>query len=333
MNAVSLQHRDTSTLDDLVTRFEERETRNNPDVTVQLSALRMGPEGTLQLPTLRGEFALCDWARGQLGRLVGASLDRWFENAAPNDRAEEMNRRLARASGTVRVRTSKALPEGVEADGTVRAFVSPQYSPVLDAQVAGLLRDALRGVEDHVRLVRQATTDLSTTFVLRVGETLTPSAEVGAVEGCLHVRNSGVGYARLVVGLSLHRLACKNGLILALPGSTLVRAIHLHVDPVRLAQRLTEGLRDLPGKLHRGARVLAESTSIEVSNVELAVRDVLREARLPMRLVAAVMAAYQREPRPTRFGIVSALTLHAQAEPPEVRHDLERAAGLYVAQG
>ena len=78
---------------------------------------------------------------------------------------------------------------------------------------------------------------------------------------------------------------------------------------------------------------MADATHAEVSNVELEVRDVLREARLPLRLVAPVVAAYQREPRPTRFGIVSALTLQAQSESAEVRHDLERAAGLYLAQG
>jgi hypothetical protein len=197
--------------------------------------------------------------------------------------------------------------------------------------VAGVVRDALRDVEGHTRLVRHATTDLSTTFVVRVGERLTPNAEVGDVEGCIYVRNSGVGYARLVVGLFLHRLACKNGLIVSLPGATLVRAIHLRVDPVRIQHRVTLGLRDLPGKLYRGARLMAESTAMEVTNVELEVRDVLREAHLPMRLVAPVMAAYAREPRPTRFGVASALTLRAQAEPSEVRHDLERAAGIYLA--
>jgi hypothetical protein len=128
-------------------------------------------------------------------------------------------------------------------------------------------------------------------------------------------------------------LACKNGLIVSLPGATLVRAAHRFLDAARISERLTEGLRDLPAKLHRGARELAEATHAEVANVELELRDVLREARLPLRLVTPVMAAYAREPRPTRFGIVSALTLHAQEETPEVRHGLERAAGLYLAQG
>ena len=334
MNAVTLSRpADVTTLDDLCARFEQEEAANNPDATVALDGVRMTAEGTLRLPAVSGEFALNDWSRRQLAKVCGLSWDRWFENAPPIDRAEELNRRLARASGTVCVRTTSHVADGVEGNGTIRAFVSTDYSAVSDALVARVLHDALRGIEDHVRIVRYAMTDLSTTFVVRVGDKLTPSAEVGGLEGCVYVRNSGVGYARLVVGLLLNRLACKNGLIVSLPGATLVRAAHRFLDAARISERLTEGLRDLPAKLHRGARELAEATHAEVANVELELRDVLREARLPLRLVTPVMAAYAREPRPTRFGIVSALTLHAQEETPEVRHGLERAAGLYLAQG
>jgi len=333
MNTLALSaNDDVTTLDDLVARFEADETANNPDAVVSLDKVRMTAEGTLRMPSLHGEFAMNDWARRQLAKLVGVTWDRWFEGTDARERAEEMNRRLARASGTVRVRSSKHVTEGSHADGVIRAFVSPDYSPIADALVARVLRDSLRGVEDHVRLVRHATTDLSTTFVVQVGERLTPSAEVGAIEGCVYARNSGVGFARLVVGVMLHRLACKNGLIVSLPGATLVRAVHLYVDPVRIQQRLADGLRDLPAKVHRGARAMAESTREDVANVELEVRDVLREARLPMRLIAPVMTAYEREPRSTRFGIASALTLHAQSENPEVRYELERAAGVYLGQ-
>ena len=43
------------------------------------------------------------------------------------------------------------------------------------------------------------------------------------------------------------------------------------------------------------------------------------------------MASYMREPTRTRFGVSQAITLAAQSESPEVRFDLERAAGLYLA--
>ncbi len=300
MNALTLPlpSRDVTTLDDLVEKFEVDENSNNPDVTVGLDKVRLTAQGTLHVPGLSCEFALNEWSRAQLAQLVGVRWERWFENANDQDRADELNRRLARATGKIRVRTTQLVPEGAEGSGTIKALVSTDYTPIPDAYVAGLLRGALRGAD--TRIVRYATTDLSTTVVVRVGEKLTPSAEVGALEGCIYLRNSGVGFARLVVGLLLHRLACRNGLIVALPGATLVRAVHRFIDPVRIAEKLAEGVRDLPAKLHRAARGMAAATTVEVSNVELAFRDVLREARLPLRLVAPVMAAYQREPRPTR---------------------------------
>lgn len=333
MNALTLAtHDDIATLDDLVTSFEIEESTNNSDVVVPLNKIRMTAGGTLHVPNLHGELALNDWSRGQLARRVGVTWDRWFEGADARERAEEMNRRLARASGAVRVRSIKRVPEGVPADGVVRAFVSPDYSPVADALVARVLYDALRGIEDDVRVVRHSATDLSTMFAVRVGERLSPSAEVGALQGCLYVRNSGVGFARLVVGLMLHRLACKNGMIVSLPGATLVRAVHIHVDATRIGQRIMEGLHGLREKIHRGARVMAAATGAEVANVELEVRDVLREAKLPMRLLGSVMTAYAREPSPTRFGVSQALTLAAQGLSPEQRFDLERAAGIYLAE-
>ena len=118
---------------------------------------------------------------------------------------------------------------------------------------------------------------------------------------------------------------------MSLPGATLVRAVHRFIDIDRIRERLVEGLKGLPERVNRSVKMLAESTSVEVANVELEVRDLLREARLPLRLVSPVMSAYLREPSRTRFGVSQAVTLAAQGESPEVRYALERAAGMYLA--
>jgi len=76
--------------------------------------------------------------------------------------------------------------------------------------------------------------------------------------------------------------------------------------------------------------LLAESTRIEVSNVELEVRDLLRESRLPLRLVPVIMASLLREPGNSRFAVVQAVTHAAQSQDPEVRWAMERAAGLLL---
>jgi len=320
------------TLAGLVDRLEAHDEEALPDRTVPLSQLRMTAANTLIIPVVQGSFAMTEWARGQLSRAVGITWDRYFANAKPNDVAEEMNRRFARATETVKLRSVSRAADNIEATGTITALVGPDYSPIADGLVGGVLRDALATVNEDTKVLRSSTTDLTTSYVVRVGEKLTPNAEVGAIEGCLYVRNSGVGYAKLVVGIMLHRLACKNGLVVSLPGATLVRSVHRGIDIEKVRERLVNGLRGLPERVNTSAKLLAESTRVEVANVELEVRDLLRESRLPLRLVPSVMSAFAREPgRSSRFSVSQALTLAAQGETPEVRFSLEQAAGLYLA--
>jgi hypothetical protein len=240
-----------------------------------------------------------------------------------------MNQRLARATGNVRIRTVKT-ETGSEVKGAVRAIVSPEYSPVSDVALASTIEEALHGVENDLRLLRTDVSDLSTTFVIALGKPFGAAPkEVGLVHVALLVRNSQVGFSRLIANLYLLRLVCTNGMTCP-SAAPLVRAVHRHIDLSRIRERLSAGLRDIPAKLHRGVRVLEESLEDRVENVEDHVRDVLREARLPLKLAAPVMASYAREPHASRFGVVQALTLAAQSESPEVRDTLERAATRYV---
>ena len=166
-----------------------------------------------------------------------------------------------------------------------------------------------------------------------VGEPIrSGNGNVGDVWGCLYVRNSGVGYAKLIVTLFLHRLACKNGLVVPLPGSSILRARHRHLDEDDLAVALAVGLQDLPARLHRGAGVLADAETIAVADVEEDVRAALRAAKLPVRLVAPVMRAWNQERGQSRFSVSQAITLAAQWESSsEARFEMEQAAGAYLA--
>ena len=332
--AVSIQPlpKEDNTLAGLVERLEARDSESLPDRTVPLAKVRMTTDGTLTIPGAYGSHVLTDWARGQLSKAVGLSWDRYFSNASANDISEEMNKRLSRATQDVKLRSVSRVAHGLESTGTITAFVSPTYSPIPDAVVGTVLRDSLAGIEEDTKILRYNATELTTSYVVRVGQKLTPSAEVGAVEGCLHVRNSGTGFARCVVQLLLLRKVCSNGLLIALPGSVLVSAIHRGVDLDRVRERLVAGLRDVPSLVVRASNMMAQATHVEVSDVELEVGDVLREARLPLGLVAPVMSAYLREASSTRFWVSQAITLAAQSQSPEVGYDLERAAGLYLAQ-
>ncbi len=338
MNALILpfrqQHaRNHVTLDDLAGQLAAEEGQHNPDLDVAVRTVQMTPAGMLHVPTL-GELAMTDWSKGQFSKMLGVTWDRWFMGASPDDRADEVNRRLARAQGSIRLRTTRKIPEGMNAQGTVRAVVSREYATVPDTMLSLMVRDALVGVEEEATIIRSTITDLTTSFVVRLGKPFKPGGpgNVGDVWGGILVRNSGVGYTKLVVSLFLHRLACRNGMVVPLPDADLVRTRHrwIHAGDVRVA--IERGLAGIGDRLHRGAEVLGRSAQFQVADVEGEVRGLLREAILPARLLGEVMMAYAREPHASRFGVSQAITLAAQDQNPELRFELERAAGRYLAR-
>lgn len=320
-----------STLRDLVDHLRDLERRENPDVVLDLRTLRMTPDGLLNVPSL-GDFAFTEWSRSQLASLLGIRWDRWAENASVLEIADEVNRRILRATGDVRVRTTtRERSPDLAADGAVRAIVTPGYTPVADSQVARLLGDVLpeRGSLD---LVRYNLTDKTTSFVVGVGAAFRPDhgSKVGDVRGTVTVRNSGTGFASLYVAVSLLRLICLNGMTAPAAEGAEKRA-HRALDEARIKamiQRMTAGTDD---RIRRAAALLAQAESVPLARtVPETIEDLLRENRLPKRLATPIMHAYEREPEPTKFGISQALTLAAQDQAAEVRLDLERVAGAYV---
>jgi hypothetical protein len=324
------------TLPDLLRHFEAHEARENPDVTVPLSSLTLSDTGLLRIPQT-GEFSFTDWSRRQAAGILGIRFDRWFANAAPKDRAEEMNRRFARATESVRLRTMRPAESGAGAeqgaDGILRAFVSPGYSVVRDSAVAKTLLQFLDHEQGAPKLVRIDMTDRSTSYVVAVGVPYKRggAGAVGDVWGGILIRNSGVGFASLIVTLHLTRLLCMNGMTAPLPDALLLKKRHRGFQEAALMDGLRLKAAELPGELGRGVERLLASEARAVPNVEAEITDILRTHRLPSRLLAPIMAAYGREPIPSAFGVSQAITLAAQSMTPEERLDLERAAGRYLA--
>jgi hypothetical protein len=310
-------------LGELVDHLREVEVTHHEDAVVPMADLAMGDDGTIRVPG-RGDHLLNDWSRAQLATVLGLRWDRWFAEASNIERAEEVNRRLHRARGHVRVRT------GLGSDGPViRAVVSPSYQAVPDSTIAASL---LRVLGD-LRVTRYTVTDMTTSWVVEVGEPLKKGGIVGTLHGGLLVRNSDVGYASLAVVAHLIRLVCSNGMTAPVPSAEILRVRHRHLDLGRVEERLVEGAARLPASLRRAGEVVAASTERRVDGIEAEIRGVLREAHLLRRHERAVGAAYEREPHASAFGVAQAMTLAAQEFPPEQRIELEHVAGQYLGRG
>jgi hypothetical protein len=323
-----------TSLRQLVHVFDEIEERENPDAVLELKELRMTVEGTLAVPGL-GAFAPTDWARGQLSLLLGIQWQRWFASASPEEQADEINRRLGRRSMRVRLRTARAEEATTGTAGVLSALVSPTFSPVPDSALARVLARLLEPADPRLATAQVHLTDRTVSYVIRVGEPFHLGSDhhvVGDVWGGLLVRNSGVGFASLVISLHLERLLCKNGMTAPVPGALCLRQTHRGHAQERLFERLTAGLVDVPGKLSAGVRVLVEARTHRVEDPSAELRELLHAARLPARLLPALEAAYQLEPEPTRFGISQAATLASQKLSPEERFELDRAAGRYLTR-
>jgi hypothetical protein len=318
------------TLRHLEAAFAAEEARDNDDLVVPLRELRLTEAGMLNAPDL-GELAFTDWSRGQCAGLLGLRWDRFFENADASVRASELNGRLARADRSVKLRTRK--PAGPGEPVVLRAIVSTGYVPIRDSVVAGLLSQALAPVEPEQRLVRSGQTDMTTSYVVKVGEAFRPggSVDVGDVWGAVTIRNSGVGHSALAIVASLVRLICRNGMHVPLGDGVLLRRSHRGVTEEKLRELLAGRLDALPGRLAEGAEVLRRARDRVVHGVKAAVSLILERAHLPKKLVDDIMAAYDLEPHPSPFGVAQALTRYAQRASQELRFELERAAGRYLA--
>jgi hypothetical protein len=325
------------TLHDLRRVFEAEEAREHPDVTLPLAKLRLTGEDLLRIPG-RGDVVFNDWSRRQCASLVGLRWDRWFENATPSERAEELNRRFQRAQGQVRLRTmdlaDSERSDHPGADGLLRAFVSPGYTPVRDSEVATALATALTPVDPELRIIRFDQTDRTASYVVAVGKPyqIGGPGDVGDVWGGLLVRNSGVGFASLLLSLHLTRLVCKNGMTAPLPDALLLRRRHRGLAGGKLAGLLAERMFELPGQLHVGAEALRAAAGRAITNAEHAVRSFLDRFDLPARHLRPILDAFAHEPHLSAFGISQAVTLAAQQVSPEERLDLETAAGMYLQQ-
>jgi hypothetical protein len=318
-----------TTLARLIGELETRERYFLPDLDVSLRRLRMTSEGTIELPGV-GVLATTEWSWAQFSRVLGFT-ERYFQHATPAEKAEELNRRLTRSHRAVRLRIGRHV-DGVgnyKTDGTLRAIVSRYYTSVPDSVVASVLAEV---VGKDVPVVRVATTDRSTSFVVKVADPIQSGvAIVGDVMGTMTFRNSDVGASSLFAALSLFRLFCLNGMLLPEPRAVVLNRRHLGLREDEIRTSLVERLRDLPGRFQRGASALVAATRKPVENVEAEVRGLLKEAHLPVRLVPPIMAAHAIEPLGnTVFALSQALGRAAQNLRPEEGLQLEVVAANYV---
>jgi hypothetical protein len=299
-----------------------------PDVIVHLAELRMDERGHLQAPNTP-TYRLNDWSQKQLASKLGLRWNRWFELSTPVERAEEVNRRLARMPGQGKIRAFRDT-EG-QADGVARALLSPTATPIDDSRVFEQLASPIfRAGIDEFHFTRVAYTDSTShytavhrqSFFLR-GDELYPG---------FHLRNSEVGGAAFSLDDHWLRLVCMNGLMARVGNARLLYRTHRTIDTDVLAAALVTALRRLPDRWKATFEQFEKAKETSVPHPDAAVAAVLDSASVPRDLVAEAQKTVLRDGDHTRFGVVQAITwvAHQVNQDPNVRFLMEQRAGEYL---
>ncbi len=310
------------------------ESHDRPDIITNLSDLKMNDDLNIIVPG-EGNYALTPWSRRQIANLLGVRFDRWFENASNDEKAYELNRRFNRATGQIKLRLTDLTD--ANADGAIKAFVSPTYSAVSDSMLSNLILHSIQQGDSQIPVIRANFTDKTVSYSIRIGEPVDNkgSSAVGTIWGGILIQNSGVGYASLSISLHLMRLVCTNGMTAPVAGATLLRRRHSGRPEADLWNQISHILQHVPERLSIAVNNLRQSQEKRIANPQHAIESIIRKAHMPAKLVEPFMLAYNKEPHDTMFGVAQAVTdfqTHEQLDLiPEERKQLEDAAAEYIA--
>jgi hypothetical protein len=315
-----------STFDQVHEIVAARAARMRPDATVHVSDLVFTPEGHVVVPGV-GPHALTSLAKRQLASMVGIRWERWFQSASPDERAEELNRRLKRTPGERKLR-AWADATGATA-GTIRAILPPGYEPIDDLRVFESLRSNMGALLGEYLFQRVEAGEETSQYaavlrdprVLR-GDELVPGWSL---------RTSEIGQAPLSIDDYWLRLVCMNGLMVAVGGKRSLYRRHRAVDDDQLGAAFVLALGRLPGRFERALKLMAIAMDAVVEHPDVLVAETL--AGLTRPLVEEVQRAALAEAPITRFGLLNVITrvAHTTNTDPEVRFAMESAAGTLLA--
>lgn len=303
-----------------------RADRNFPDVVVHVEKLQAMPENTIVVEEL-GPCFLSRYAQRQLATMLGFRA-RWFDSSSDEERAEELNRRFARIPGEKKVRATR----GADGNPVIRAFLRPNYTPIDDLRIFDGIASLPAALLDEYRFTHVELTDTTSTFTavhsgghaVRDGDDIHPGF-------CL--RNSEVGAAPVSLDDYFVRIECMNGLVTRAGDKRSLYRRHTAIDDDVLHTALVTAIARLPKRWAEELVMIGAAAAIEVEHPDTEVELALSGSRVGRHLIEAAQQEVLRAGDRTRWGVAQAITwtAHRVNHNPDIRFDMERLAGEYLA--
>lgn len=303
-----------------------RAARMRPDATVHVADLVFTPDGHVVVPGV-GPHELTSLAKRQLASMVGIRWERWFQTASPEERAEELNRRLKRTPGERKLRAWRDDSGAVA--GTLRAILPAGYEPIDDLRLFETLRTNMGPLMDEYVFQRSEAGEETSQYAAVLREVRSVRGD-DLVPGW-SLRTSEVGQAPITLDDFWLRLVCTNGLMVAVGGKRSLYRRHRAVDDDQLSAAFVLALGRLPGRFERVLELIALAMDASVEHPDVIAADIL--SGIPRALVEEVQRTALAEAPITRFGLLNVITriAHTTNEDREVRFAMESAAGTLLA--
>jgi hypothetical protein len=287
------------------------------DLRVDARQLHFDVDGTLKARKNGNAeaYRLSDFALAQLCQKLSIPA-RYFKRLPKEMQAALANYDLSRLADT-----GFFLRGKVE---TIRAVLSDRYSPYNNRDV---IEAAEATVKEHGLAVRSFALEERGMFLKLI--TSTQSGRALELKAGAMIGNSEVGFAQVTVEPFLYRQPCTNDLILA--ENVAFRHRHMSLSGEKFNERIAQGIV-YAVKLAETAVFTAHVADQQpVPNPTREIEQLGKEWNLDVRVRAAVLAAFEEEPRATRFGVANSFTRAAQRLGPIERIEIERLAGRLLA--
>lgn len=260
-------------------------------------------------------YRLTDWALRQLCQRLSIPTG-YFKRLPGEMQAELANYDLTREADAGYLIRGKGT--------AIRAVLSDRYVPYNNRQVSEAVEATVAGNGLAVRSFMLEDVGM---FLKLTSKALTDrdlELKAGAMIG-----NSEVGFAQVTVEPFLYRRPCTNDLIVAEQAA--FRHRHLGFTAEGFSERIAEAVSEALRLAETAVSAAHTADQQPVKNPEREIKQLAAGWKLQVRLVAAILDAYQVEPRPTRFGLANSFTRAAQRLPAMERIEVERLAGRLLA--
>jgi len=348
----------------------------NPDVEIEMAKLRIVPhvEQVINDPKPRlffdieipqqGTFRMTDWAKKQLGQVLGIQWGKWFDSKLVTAEIvqEEIHRRFSRTGDSRKLRTKRFKPgaPGVDGcDGYMRAILSPTYHPIDDERVFdrmdkrfGSRLEEMRFMPNHLSKKSSWGNDHCNHYTI-VGPPISLGAidmnhpdpavahwyKVAAMEKKLptddtvypgyHMRNSEVGFTAITIDEFCFRLVCLNGLMITVGDSRLLYRQHRGITDDEIDKQLDKALTNAPLRWEDTRQKMLKAQGHSIENPAEFLETELKRLDAPKYFREAAIKALEEEPLRNLYGAVQAVTRAAQEyhEDMDQRYEFEALGG------